>query len=248
LDIEQFNDSKVKAILAKYGWFQTVRNDAPHFTYLGVKESDLPERGLKQISEQGMRVWIISPRLLAGVKNKKEPEGKTKSPSGVNLTTLVLPAPNIPATVNKDVILPVALEPLLSTLTRRYHQRMGKMLHITSGYRSPKEQAAAMHFNLEKYGITYVANTYGGRPEVWEVISAFQQNREDKKKAIYLMTKILQAQVRRKKIISRHMLERAFDIRSRGKEAASLAVLREIVQAMRGKVVVEKDHYHVEFR
>ena len=47
LDVEQFANPQVRKILADNGWFQTVLSDAPHFTYLGVDEDDLPELGLE---------------------------------------------------------------------------------------------------------------------------------------------------------------------------------------------------------
>lgn len=58
LDVEQFTDKQVRDILAEYGWHQTVKSDLPHFTYLGVKESELPKLGLKKVVENGHHFWI----------------------------------------------------------------------------------------------------------------------------------------------------------------------------------------------
>jgi hypothetical protein len=33
----------------KYGWFRTVRNDEPHFTFLGRDEGELESLGLKKV-------------------------------------------------------------------------------------------------------------------------------------------------------------------------------------------------------
>lgn len=60
LDVAQFDDPQVRQILAKYGWFQTVISDTPHFTYLGVKENELPRIGLKKISNGDRSYWIPS--------------------------------------------------------------------------------------------------------------------------------------------------------------------------------------------
>jgi hypothetical protein len=57
LDIEQFADKEVRKILADHGWFQTVKSDAPHFTYLGVKESELPALGLEAETIGGQTFW-----------------------------------------------------------------------------------------------------------------------------------------------------------------------------------------------
>jgi len=59
LDVAEFQDQKVRAILAKNGWYQTVVSDLPHFTYLGVAENELPGRGLrKQIDGAGRVFWV----------------------------------------------------------------------------------------------------------------------------------------------------------------------------------------------
>jgi hypothetical protein len=44
--------------LAKHGWFQTVKSDLPHFTFLGVSEDDLPLLGLKREVVTGQIFWI----------------------------------------------------------------------------------------------------------------------------------------------------------------------------------------------
>lgn len=58
LDVEQFLDSRVRRILARHGWFQTVKSDLPHFTYLGLDEKELPSRGLRQVTSGSQLFWI----------------------------------------------------------------------------------------------------------------------------------------------------------------------------------------------
>lgn len=58
LDVNEYDNASVRAILAKHGWFQTVVSDLPHFTYLGVTESELPSLGLKSVSDGGRTFWI----------------------------------------------------------------------------------------------------------------------------------------------------------------------------------------------
>ena len=57
-DVNEYNDEKVRSILAKHGWFQTVESDLPHFTFLGVKENELPDLGLKKVTDDGRTFWI----------------------------------------------------------------------------------------------------------------------------------------------------------------------------------------------
>ena len=57
-DVNEFDNPRVREILAKHGWFQTVLSDLPHFTFLGLKEKDLPKHGLKQVEVDGQVFWI----------------------------------------------------------------------------------------------------------------------------------------------------------------------------------------------
>ena len=58
LDVTEFDNPRVREILAEHGWFQTVLSDLPHFTYLGLKEKDLPKHGLKSEIVDGQTFWI----------------------------------------------------------------------------------------------------------------------------------------------------------------------------------------------
>lgn len=57
-DVNEFSNPRVREILAKHGWFQTVLSDLPHFTFLGLKEKDLPKHGLKNVEADGQIFWI----------------------------------------------------------------------------------------------------------------------------------------------------------------------------------------------
>jgi hypothetical protein len=58
LDVAQFGDARVRRILARHGWFQTVKSDLPHFTFLGVEETDLPALGLRRVTVGAQLFWI----------------------------------------------------------------------------------------------------------------------------------------------------------------------------------------------
>jgi hypothetical protein len=57
-DVVESSNPKVRAIMNKHGWFQTIKTDEPHFTYLGVDEAELSSRGLKQFVRSGQVFWI----------------------------------------------------------------------------------------------------------------------------------------------------------------------------------------------
>ncbi len=58
LDVAEFAEPKVREILAKHGWFQTVPEDYPHFTWLGIPEEKLPELGLRKSTVAGRAFWV----------------------------------------------------------------------------------------------------------------------------------------------------------------------------------------------
>jgi len=58
LDVSENDNAQARSILAKHGWYQTVVSDLPHFTFLGVKEADLPSLGLKKVSDGGRTFWL----------------------------------------------------------------------------------------------------------------------------------------------------------------------------------------------
>jgi len=57
-DVNEFENPRVREIMAKHGWFQTVLSDLPHFTFLGLKEKDLPKQGLRSLEINGQVFWI----------------------------------------------------------------------------------------------------------------------------------------------------------------------------------------------
>ena len=58
LDVSENENARVREILAKHGWFQTVQSDLPHFTFIGVKENELTNLGLKKVTDAGRTFWI----------------------------------------------------------------------------------------------------------------------------------------------------------------------------------------------
>jgi hypothetical protein len=57
-DAAEFREPRVREILARHGWFQTVLYDLPHFTFLGVHEKELRALGLKRVEDYGQTFWI----------------------------------------------------------------------------------------------------------------------------------------------------------------------------------------------
>lgn len=58
LDVVESDNLQIRELLARYGWFQTVISDLPHFTYLGVGESELPALGLRKVVNAERAFWV----------------------------------------------------------------------------------------------------------------------------------------------------------------------------------------------
>lgn len=127
-----------------------------------------------------------------------------------------------------------------------YANTAGQRLVIRSGYRTSVQQAIAIYNNLSAYGTGYVFQQYRNKRAIGEIVNAYRLSRRRRRNSIAAMTRVIEAQVGRGIFISNHLRGRAFDVRSRGRGAAQLAILRQVVQRMGGRVLVEKDHYHVE--
>lgn len=61
-DVAEYKDETVEQTLNRHGWFRTVPNDLPHFTYLGLGQEALESSGLKQVSydydERSYSFWV----------------------------------------------------------------------------------------------------------------------------------------------------------------------------------------------
>ena len=66
MDVREHADTRIRAILARHGWFQTVYSDLPHFTYLGVPETELPRLGLVSRENAGHTFWIVKTHKTRG--------------------------------------------------------------------------------------------------------------------------------------------------------------------------------------
>ena len=61
-DVAQYQDAEVEAVLGRFGWFRTVPNDLPHFTYLGHSLDRLPDLGLtrteRSYGDRAYGFWV----------------------------------------------------------------------------------------------------------------------------------------------------------------------------------------------
>jgi hypothetical protein len=67
-DVAEYKDVEVERELGLYGWYRTVPNDLPHFTYLGRTPEGLADAGLiratREYEERSYSFWIPDVALL----------------------------------------------------------------------------------------------------------------------------------------------------------------------------------------
>lgn len=242
IDIEQFDNLKVRTILAKNGWFQTVKNDTPHFTFLGVSENNLPSRGLQKKVVGKQTYWIpkttpiktttVKPTVSSRPTNNVTPKGNVFFPAVEGKYF----------TVSKGIFMTKATLGKLEKVAARYFELTGEKLHITSGFRTAERQAIAMYQMIKNYGIRYTYAQYVNDGAVREIINA-KENENNYSAAITAMTKVIGNQMKKGIFLSDHLVEGAFDVRLK----ADFTILTKAVREFGGKTHREKDHYHVEF-
>lgn len=318
LDVVEFDNPQIRTLLARNGWFQTVHKDAPHFTYLGFKETELPALGLQRVRSSGLAVWVVktpqtktkqpqnirkdtnqrTPTMPTGKKSpavtparqssppvnqsdkgrasvpavaKKPqrqaisstggekltrprtvrprpaapeyqppaPSGQTETPAETTVPRTAVKLPrSIPATMSKGIVLSPRSAGQATQLASDYHNRTGQMLHLTSGQRTPEEQARIMYDNARNQGgIGYLVRLYGRGP----VVEAYRRNWLDRKRAIAEMVAVIRSQMARGRYISRHLRGNALDVR----RTARFSILQDVAQDLGSSVLVESDHYHV---
>ena len=57
-DVAEFDDARVRSLLAENYWYQTVTSDLPHFTFLGAPERELRGLGLKMVRNCDRDFWV----------------------------------------------------------------------------------------------------------------------------------------------------------------------------------------------
>ena len=151
-----------------------------------------------------------------------------------------------------DVILSPEIAARINELGARYFNSVGKTLFITSGSRSPREQAAAMIKKL-KLG-SNIMRLYVDKHSAGEVRDAYRQATGQGLRGDALLdavTQVIEAQVARGTYLSNHLRAGAVDVRIRTMNARERRVFRTLCGQSHGVRVLEEQrppHWHLEFR
>ncbi|HLG18080.1 MAG TPA: hypothetical protein VJH03_26800 [Blastocatellia bacterium] len=82
-DVAEHDDPTVERVLNELGWFRTVANDLPHFTYLGHESDNLPILGLRLVErdagDRRYSFWVPDTNFQRGLGEGRPDDGKDVS-------------------------------------------------------------------------------------------------------------------------------------------------------------------------
>lgn len=145
-------------------------------------------------------------------------------------------------TVLKDVLMNETVQKKVEKLAKIYFDKIGKDIIVTSGYRPPERQAPAMYNKIINEGEGSVRRLYRNKGAVDQILNAYRANKGNRAAAIEAMTETIAKQVKSGTFISSHLRSNAIDVRM----TANLKALNAAVIAVGGRIVVERDHFHLE--
>jgi hypothetical protein len=136
----------------------------------------------------------------------------------------------------------------VSDIADAYHEATGETLTVTDGSRDADDQAAAMFTKLENGDD--LSHLYSNQDALHEIQDAYDEalNRgasDDEIRAA--MAAVIEQQIQDDVYISRHLTDNAFDVRSREMTQEQKDAFRASVESAGGTVIVEGDHFHVQF-
>jgi hypothetical protein len=137
----------------------------------------------------------------------------------------------------------------LRRIADEYYIRTCGRLEITSGTRTPAEQAQAMWENLRHHRNSHVR--YRNDRYYQEIHDAYLQatrSGANERETVEAMTRVIERQVSRGEYLSLHLRGEAVDVRSRTLTPVQTRAFQEAVNVVLGSPpLVEEDHYHIQF-
>lgn len=155
--------------------------------------------------------------------------------------------------INPWVRMPERVRPKLASIAADFHERTGKQLRVTSGTRTPEEQAWLMYRKMRSGA--NIVRIYKATKSAQAIRRAYRRGRSEglsEDAIIAKMTAVIARQVNRGAYISRHLRAGAVDIGARGMSSEHRAILKRIIRRHRVHVLDETKtrwpHFHLAFR
>jgi hypothetical protein len=153
-----------------------------------------------------------------------------------------------PYELNEGIVITPGISDDVNELASGFYQATGAKFRVSSTYRDPTRQAAAMYTN-------WAAGRdpgYRNKKLRDEAYAPFKQGQAEKwssQKTIGEIAKVLTDQVKRGDYLSDHMIDRAIDISRRGLTSAQEQEILRRARAMGAVAKIEdKFHIHIQFK
>ena len=153
---------------------------------------------------------------------------------------------------NSSIILPSDIHDKINLIGKEYFEKTRKMLTITSGNRTAKQQAEAMYPNLKAGTL----QKYSNKQALKEIQDHYNMTLKNKpnmteKEIISELTQIIQYQINLDIYISKHLRRGALDIRSKDMSDEDKKIFIDILKkhkvAYYDETNTQRPHYHLNF-
>lgn len=153
-------------------------------------------------------------------------------------------------TCEPHVVLGPRMAETMERIASEFERRTGQQLHVTSGTRSPREQADAMFEKLSRG--QRLTSLYRDFEAASEIQTAYRRHRRSgRRTAVREMARVIRAQMGRGCFISRHLTANAVDVRSRNLSRHEQQIFRDVVNAVGGVELLQEGvppHFHLQMR
>ena len=155
--------------------------------------------------------------------------------------------------INPWVRMPERVRPTLASIADAYHERTGKQIRVTSGTRTPEEQAWLMYRKMRSGA--NIVRIYKATKAAQAIRRAYRRGRSEglsEDAVIAKITAVIARQVNRGVYISRHLRAGAVDIGARGMSSEERTILKRVIRRHGVRVLDETKtrwpHFHLAFR
>lgn len=194
---------------------------------------------------------VVSPTVMSRLPRRLIPAAILASLLLAGTVSASPPVSARPYKVLSGLKLTGEVKARLVRLARRYHKKTGYQLVVTSGTRTPSEQAVAMYAKLRRRH--NLLRLYRRTALARQVIRAYRKARRARKgrqHTIRAMAKVLRAQVARGEYLSQHLRDGAVDIRSFNLSRRHKRIFRRLVRKERDIILIKEEryppHFHLE--
>lgn len=136
----------------------------------------------------------------------------------------------------------------LAQIADAFHRRTGRGIHVTSGTRTPREQADAMYDKL-RLGVR-LTHLYRDFDAASEIQSTYHDcRRRPRSRCVREIARVIRRQVRRGCFISRHLRASAVDVRSRDMSRRERRIFQQVVEGFPDVSLLEEGrppHFHLQ--